>query len=300
VRALYHTSRKLDVPFPPDPNPNAPNFIVPSGSWDTHFHLYGPPERFPYAETRLFTPPAAPFEHWQRISAAIGIARGVTVTPGIHGENNDVTLDAIERSEGSVRGVIRANAALTAQDIAALHRRGVRGMRFVFAANLGQKFDMQALQKNLAHIEACGWVMQFLVDGDAIEHHAGVIGNLPLPVLLDSYAGITAGRGIDQPAVRALFDLLARPNIYVKMMGADRDLNAGERYENIVALSRAIIAQAPDRVIWGSDWPHAYLYEANKVPNDGDLLSMLSDFAPDASVRKKILVDNPARLFDFN
>jgi 2-pyrone-4,6-dicarboxylate lactonase len=123
---------------------------------------------------------------------------------------------------------------------------------------------------------------------------------LPLPVLLDSYAGITAGGGIDQAAVRVLFDLLARPNIYVKMMGADRDLNAGERYENIVALSRAIIAQAPDRVIWGSDWPHAYLYEANKVPNDGDLLGMLSDFAPDESVRKKILVDNPARLFDFD
>jgi predicted TIM-barrel fold metal-dependent hydrolase len=297
---MYHTSRKHDVPFPPDPNPNAPRFSVPSGSWDTHFHLYGSPDRFPYAETRLFTPPAAPFEHWQRISAAIGIARGVTVTPGIHGHNNDVTLDAIERSEGSVRGVIRANAALTSQEIAALHKRGVRGMRFTFAANLGGSFDLHALQANLARIEPCGWVVQLLVDGDAVERHADVIGNLPLPVVLDSYAGITAGGGTDQPAVRALFDLLARPNIYLKMAGADRDLDAGERYENIVALSQAIIAQAPDRVIWGSDWPHSYLYEANRVPNDGDLLSMLADFAPDESVRKKILVENPARLFDFD
>jgi predicted TIM-barrel fold metal-dependent hydrolase len=297
---LSHTSGKLDVPFPHDPNPNAPNFRVPNGSWDTHFHLYGPPERFPYAETRSFTPPAAPFEHWQRISAAIGIARGVTVTPGIHGYNNDVTLDAVERSEGSVRGVIRANAALTAQDIAALHRRGVRGMRFTFAAHLGQSFDMQLLQTSLARIEPCGWIMQFLIDGDAIERHAEVIGNLPLPVVLDSYAGITAGLGIDQPAVRTLFDLLARPNIYLKFMCADRDLDAGERYENIVALSQAIVARAPDRVLWGSDWPHSYLYEANRVPNDGDLLSMLSDSAPDEALRKKILVDNPARLFDFD
>ena len=296
---MSHTNRRDDVPFPPDPNPNAPNFTVPSGSWDTHFHLYGPPERFPYAETRLFTPPAAPFEHWQRISAAIGIARGVTVTPGVHGHNNDVTLDAVERSEGTVRGVIRANAALSAQDVAALHRRGVRGVRFTFAEHLGQMFDMKLLETSLALVEPCGWVMQFLIDGDAIERRADAIGALPLPVVLDSYAGISAGRGLDQPAVRTLFDLLARPNIYLKMMCADRDLHAGERYENIVALSRAIIAHAPDRVIWGSDWPHSYLYEANRVPNDGDLLSMLSDFAPEESVRKKILVDNPARVFDF-
>jgi predicted TIM-barrel fold metal-dependent hydrolase len=297
---LHDASRKHDVPFPPDPNPNAPTFPVPSGSWDTHFHLYGPPERFPYAETRLFTPPAAPFEHWQRISAAIGIARGVTVTPGVHGYNNDVTLDAVERSEGRVRGVIRADPALSAQDITALHRRGVRGMRFTFAEHLGGKFDLQLLQTSLKNIEPCGWVMQFLIDGDAIERHAGVIGNLPLPVVLDSYAGIMAGRGLDQPAVRALFDLLARPNIYLKMMCADRDLDAGQRYEDIVALSQAIIARAPNRVMWGSDWPHSYLYAANKVPNDGDLLSMLADFAPDESLRKKILVDNPARLFDFD
>ena len=85
----------------------------------------------------MFTPPAAPFEHWQRVSAAIGIARGVTVSPAIHGTNNDATLDAIERSEGAVRGMIRANAALTAQDIAALHRRGVRGMRFTFVPTHG-------------------------------------------------------------------------------------------------------------------------------------------------------------------
>ncbi len=297
---MSHISRRDDVPFPPDPNPNAPNFTVPSGSWDTHFHLYGPPNRFPYADTRLFTPPAAPFEHWQRISASIGIARGVTVTPGIHGYNNDVTLDAVERSEGRVRGVIRANAALTAQDIAALHKRGVRGVRFTFAEHLGQKFDVQLLQTTLARIEPCGWVMQFLIDGDAIERHAELIGDLPVPVVLDSFAGITAGRGLDQPAVRALFDLLARPNIYVKLMCADRELDAGERYENIVGLAQAIIARAPDRVMWGSDWPHSYLYEANRVPNDGDLLSMLSDFAPDEAVRKKILVDNPARLFEFD
>jgi len=297
---LTETKRPPGIPFPPDPNPKAPNFRVPSGSWDTHFHLYGPPDRFPYAETRLFPPPAAPFEHWQRISAAIGIARGVTVAPAVHGSNNDVTLDAVERSEGRVRGMIRANAALTTQDIAALHRRGVRGMRFTFATHGGRSFDAQELRTNLASIEPYGWVAAFLIDDDMIERHADAIGNLPVPVVLDGYSGIRAARGVDQPAVRALFDLLDRPNFYMKLMCADRDLNDGARYEDIVALSQAIVAHAPDRIVWGSDWPHSYLYEPNKVPNDGDLLSMLSDFAPDESVRNKILVDNPARLFDFD
>jgi predicted TIM-barrel fold metal-dependent hydrolase len=292
--------RPPGVPFPPDPNPKAPKFRVPSGSWDTHFHLYGPPDRFPYAETRLFTPPAAPFEHWQRISTAIGIARGVTVSPAVHGTNNDATLDAIERSEGRVRGMIRANAALTTQDIAALHRRGVRSMRFTFATHGGRSFDAQELQKNVANIESHGWVAAFLLDGDMVERHADVIGNLPVPVVLDGYSGISAARGVDQPGVRALFDLLARPNFYMKLMCADRDLNAGARYDDIVALSQAIVTNAPGRICWGSDWPHSYLYEANKVPNDGDLLSMLADFAPDERVRNRILVDNPARLFDFD
>ena len=290
----------LEVPFPPDPNPHPPNFHVPNGSWDTHFHLYGPPDRFPYSEQRLFTPPAAPFEHWQRISAAIGITRGVTVTPGIHGSDNAVTLNAIERSEGRVRGMIRANVDLTKQDVNALHRRGVRGMRFTFATHLGASFDEHELAESLARIEGCGWVVAFLIDGNAIEEHADRIGTLPLPTLIDGFAGISAKRGLDQPAVRTLLDLLERPNVFLKLMGHDRDLHAGEPYADIVTLARAIVAKAPDRIIWGSDWPHAYLYEAGEIPNDGDLLSMLADFAPDDAIRTKILVDNPARLFDFD
>lgn len=288
------------VPFPPDPNPRSPAFRIPPGSWDTHFHLYGPPDRFPYAEERLFTPPAAPIEHWQRVAAAIGITRGVTVTPGIHGSNNAVTLDAIERSEGRLRGMIRSNAELTSQDVVALHRRGIRGMRFTFATHLGASFDEHELRTNLARIEPSGWVVGFLIDGDALERHVDLIGNLPLPTLIDGFAGISARRGLDQPAVRTLLDLLERPNMFLKLMGADRDLYAGERYEDIVVLAQAIVARAPDRIVWGSDWPHAYLYEAGKTPNDGDLLSMLSDFAPNESIRTKILVDTPARLFDFD
>jgi predicted TIM-barrel fold metal-dependent hydrolase len=297
MNAMDSVHAKTDVPFPPDPNPRTPNFRVPRGSWDTHFHLYGPPHRFPYADTRLRTPPAAPIEHWWSTSAAIGIERGVTVTPGIHGSNNDATLDAIERSEGRLAGMIRSNSELTAADVAGLHRRGVRGMRFAFATRGRDAFDERELWANLANIEPSGWVVALLMDGHVLERHAEVVANLPVPTVIDGFAGISPGRGVDQPAVRTLLDVLRRPNVHLKIMCPDRELHAGERYEDVVALVRAIVATAPDRVMWGSDWPHSYVYEAGKVPNDGDLLGMLSDFVPDEHVRSKILVDNPTRLF---
>src|ERR1700722_5424664 len=123
----------LDIPFPPDPNPRKPRMTVPPGSWDTHFHIFGPPNLFPDAESRRYSPPTAPIEHGLSGSSAIGIERGFVVTPSVHDLDPAVTLDAIGRSEGRIRGMIRANANLTASDIKRLHEGGIRGLRFPFA-----------------------------------------------------------------------------------------------------------------------------------------------------------------------
>jgi 2-pyrone-4,6-dicarboxylate lactonase len=133
-----------------------------------------------------------------------------------------------------------------------------------------------------------------------LDVHADLIANLPMPTLIDAFAGIEPNGGLAQPAFRTLLDMLGRPHVYLKHIGADRLLSEGQRYEDIVAMTRALIERAPDRVVWGSDWPHSYVFEANGVPNDGDLIDMLLDFAPDETVRRKILVDNPKRLFDFD
>jgi predicted TIM-barrel fold metal-dependent hydrolase len=289
-----------DVPFPPDPNPRKPRLVAPPGSWDTHFHIYGPPDRFPYAENRGFTPPAAPIEHWQSVSAAIGIERGVVVTPGIHGSNPAATLDAIARSGGRLRGMIRADPALTANDVEALHAGGIRGVRFPFAKELGRDFDVNVVRTSVPQLAARRWITAFQIDDDMIERYADIIAGIPLPTVIDGFAGLSPGRGLDQPAFRTLLDVLAKPHVHLKLFVADRNLRNGERYEDIVAMSRAAIAKAPDRIIWGSDWPHSYIYKAGDMPNDGDLIDMLLDFAPDEGVRKKILVDNPTRLFDFD
>lgn len=288
------------MPFPPDPNPRPPGFDVPDGSWDTHFHLFGPPHRFPYAEDRLRTPLAAPIEHWWSTFARIGITCGVTVTPGIHGNDNRATLDAIERSAGRLRGVVRSNAELTRRAAAELHRHGIRGMRFAFVTRRNGNFDEAEVRANLPQIAPHGWVASFLIDGEALQRHAETIAALPVPAVIDGLAGMSSREGIDQPAARTLRDLLQRPNVHWKIMSVDRELHAGGRYDDVVALVRSLIDAAPDHVIWGSDWPHSYHYEAGHIPNDGALLGMLADFAPDPAVRRKILVDNPSRLYGFD
>jgi predicted TIM-barrel fold metal-dependent hydrolase len=293
------TTTHSDIPFPPDPNPKKPRLVVPPGSWDTHFHIFGPPHRFPYAETRRYTPPTAPIEHWLSVSSAIGIERGFVVTPSVHDLDPAVTLEAIERSEGRIKGMIRANSKMTKDDLTKLHAGGIRGLRFPFAKFVRRAFDVNEFHANIALIEPLSWVAEFQIDGDALEQHAELIGNVPLPTILDEFAGVQPRDGLDQPAFRTLLDLLAKPNMYLKLICADRYLAEGTSYDDVVAMARAVIAQAPDRIIWGSDWPHSYVFRANAMPNDGDLIDMLLDFAPDETVRNKILVDNPKKLLDF-
>jgi predicted TIM-barrel fold metal-dependent hydrolase len=293
------TTTHLDIPFPPDPNPKKPKLVVPPGSWDSHFHIFGPPNRFPYAESRRYTPPTAPIEHWLSVSSAIGIERGFVVTPSVHDLDPAVTLEAIERADGRIRGMVRADSKMTKDDVAKLHAGGIRGLRFPFAKAVRRAFDAAEFHKNIALIESNAWVVEFQIDGTALEEHAELIGNVPLPTIIDEFAGVQPRDGLDQPAFRTLLDLLAKPNMYLKLICADRYLAEGTKYEDIVAMSRACIAQAPDRIIWGSDWPHSYVFRANAMPNDGDLIDMLLDFAPDERQRNKILVDNPKGLFDF-
>lgn len=292
-----HTTH-ADIPFPPDPNPKKPRLQVPRGSWDTHFHVFGPPNRFPYAEARRYTPPTAPIEHWLSVMSAIGIERGFLVTPSVHDLDPAVTLDAIARSDGRVLGMIRANANLTGEEVRRLHRGGIRGLRFPFAAKVRRSFDEREFRANISIIEPLAWVVEFQIDGNALEEHGDLIGNVSLPTVLDEFAGVQPKNGLDQPAFRTLLDLMAKPNMWLKLIAPDRYLAEGTAYEDIVAMARAIIVAAPDRVVWGSDWPHSYVFRANAMPNDGDLIDMLLDFAPDEAQRRKILVDNPTRLFD--
>ena len=289
----------LLVNFPPDPNPNPPRFAVPPGSWDTHFHVWAP-HLFPFAENRRYTPPAAPVEHYLKISTAIGLERGVIVQPSVHGNTTDVVLDAVAKSKGRLRGMIIAKSTLSADQVRVLHAGGVRGVRFNSRRGHGNSFDRELFHRTAELVKPYRWILDLQIDDDTIIESSDMIINAPLPVIIDTFGHIDARKGMDQPALRTLLRLLGEKDVYVKIHGANRFLAWGVPYEQIVELARTLIDQAPNRILWGTDWPHSEVFEPNHMPNDGDLISMLADFAQDEMVRKKILVDNPKNLFDFD
>ena len=291
---------KSRVIFPPDPNPRPLKFQPPPGACDTHFHVFGPPHVFPYAEARMYTPPAAPIEHWFSVASKLGIERGVLVSPTVHGFDYSAMHDAITKSDGRLRGVIRANPELTAQDNKALSARGVRGVRFNFIKRLRGEFNEDRFWHVVSRMEGLPWNVDLHTEPQIIEERAEIIRRVRLPVVIDHFGLIEAHKGLDQSAFKVLKQLLSEGNVWVKISSTDRQMKRGSSYEQVVAMARALVAHRADRLIWGTDWPHSFVWEAGQMPNDGDLINMLPDFAPDEATRKMILADNPARLFGFN
>src|SRR5680860_1430875 len=191
---------KLRVNLPPDPNPRALSFPPPPGTWDTHFHVYGPPQVFPYADQRLYTPPAAPIEHYLALAAAIGIERGVLVQPNVHGSDPGVTLDAIAKAQGRLRGLIKADASLTTADFESLQAGGIRGMRFNFIPHLGGRLDEDQFRVIVPRVAHLPWVLDLHTHPDMLDQLAVLIASIPLPVIIDHFGGVDAGLGMDQPA----------------------------------------------------------------------------------------------------
>ena len=295
---------KLRVNLPWDPNPRKPRFTPPPHTCDTHFHVWGPPDRFPYAESRRYTPPAAPIEHFWAMATVIGVERGFLLHASAHGFDNAVTLDAVARSEGRLRAVLRATDKHDAATLKQLHAQGVRGMRFNFIERLKTSaesglFDGDRLQKVAAQIAPLRWFIDLHIEAPLIVQNADLLRRVPIPIVIDHFGKVDLAQGVDHPTAHALLDLLGEPNIWIKVSGSPDRISAGATPEQLTTMAQAMIARAPNRVIWGSDWPHSDVFEPGRMPNDGDLMNMVQGFAPDEATRGKILAENPARLTDF-
>jgi predicted TIM-barrel fold metal-dependent hydrolase len=258
-----------------------------------------PPHAFPYVDSRLYTPPAAPVEHYLALAAALGIGRGILVQPNVHGYDNAVTLDAISKAGGRLKGMIRARAGMREDELRVLHAQGICAVRFNFARHLMGRFDEKAFRALTELAGRLGWVVDLHIDADLIVEHSELIRSVPAPVVIDHFGRVDGAKGVDDLQFQALLRLLENKNLWVKISGADRLMARGASYEQVVVLARALIAQAPERVVWGTDWPHSFVFRHGSMPNDGDLVNMLLDFAPDQQVRDRILSDNAAQLFGF-
>jgi predicted TIM-barrel fold metal-dependent hydrolase len=283
----------------PDPNTRKPKFQPPPGACDAHCHIFGPGDLYPYALDRTYTPPDAPLSRFKALQSILGLSRAVLVNASCHGTDNTVIVDAIAQSGGRYRGVANADDSFTERDFEKLHRSGFRGVRFNFVKHLGGMPDMDEFHRIVARIRPFGWHVDLHFDAGDLLEFADLLHELPVPFLIDHMGRVPTKAGLEQEPFRRLLDVARRnERCWVKISGAERISSAGPPFTDAVPFAQALIAAAPDRILWGTDWPHPNI--SRHMPNDGDLVDLVPLYMPDPSMRRRILVENPHRLYGFD
>jgi predicted TIM-barrel fold metal-dependent hydrolase len=282
----------------PDPNPRQPDFVPPPGSCDAHCHIFGPGAVYPYAPDRSYTPPDAPLPVFKRLQATLGLSRAVLVNASCHGSDNRVIVDAIAQSGGSYRGVANSDPGFDSAEFQRLHQQGFRGVRFNFVAHLGGLPDMDEFQRVVRLIEPLGWHLDLHFDAKDLPSFDHLLQALPVPFIIDHMGRVPTRDGLQQQPFQVLLKLhRSNPRCWVKISGAERISGAGPPFADAAPFAQQLVRAGPDRILWGTDWPHPNI--ARHMPNDGDLVDLIPLLLPDAATRQQVLVDNPHRLYRF-
>jgi predicted TIM-barrel fold metal-dependent hydrolase len=281
----------------PDPNTRTPVFKLPPDACDSHCHIFGPADRYPYAPGRSYTPPDAPLEMFAALQAKLGIDRAVIVNASCHGDDNRPVTDAIAQSGGRYRGIANVSESTTDRELQDLHEAGIDGCRFAFLKRLGTGADMAGFHRIVERIAPMGWHVDIYLDPGTVAAFAPMLTKLPISYVIDHMGTLDASHGMDQPNFTALLDLLrSDEKCWVKVTGLERASASGAPFDDAVLFAARLVETAPDRVLWGTDWPHPNL---KRMPNDADLVDAVPRYAANAALRQKLLVDNPSRLFGF-
>ncbi len=278
-----------------NPDPGKPRLAIPPGSCDCHAHIFGPQDRYPYTPNRSYTPPEASIEAYRRMLAALGFERGVIVQPSVYGTDNSCTCDAIVASGGKWRGVAVVEPEVNDSLLAELHAAGFRGVRINLLFKGGLQLD--ALERIAQAIGPLGWHVQLLLDGRDLPELADRLGRLPVDFVVDHMGHMPASLGVGHAGFQTLLQLLRGGRCWVKLSGAYRISSKPQPYEDAVPFARALVETAPDKLVFGTDWPHPSI--SVPMPQDASLLDLLPTWVPDEAARHRILVENPARLYDF-
>ena len=282
---------------PPDPNTRKPRFTPPPLACDAHCHIFGPGSKFPYAKDAAYEPPDSPFEALQKLHSILGIQRAVIVHASCHGSDMRATLDGIARSKGAYRGTAIIDEKYTEKDFQRMHDGGIRAVRFNFVKHLGGRPDMQFFQRTIQRVRQMGWHLILHLDATDLMEFEDLFKRVPVPMVIDHMGRVKAAAGLEQQPFKILLSSLKNENIWVKVCGAERVSSMGPPFTDAVPFAQALIAAAPDRILWGTDWPHPNV--GAHMPNDGDLVDLFAQMAPDPAIQRRILVENPARLYGF-
>ena len=289
----------------------AVNFDIPEHACDCHTHIHGDVEKFPFFAGRVYTPEPASPEEMSALHKALHMERVVIVTPSVYGTDNSASQFGMMARGATARGVAVIDDKTSESNLDAMHKAGFRGIRLNLATggindpNVGRTRFAAAVER----MKARGWHVQLYTNLAMITAIKDLVLNAPVPVVFDHFGGAQAALGVEQPGFSDLVDLVKSGKAYVKISGAYRASKQGPDYQDCVPLAKMLIAANADRIVWGTDWPHPdSVTPPGRKPtevtplfqiDDGRLLNQLPVWAPDAAVRKKILADNPARLYGF-
>ncbi len=283
----------------PDPDTRKPRFTLPPGACDCHVHVYGPADRFPFLPDRRQRSFEAPKAALETMHQKIGVDRCVIVHVPAHGTDLSVTLDAMAAGGRQYRAVALVEDGIADARLEYLHSAGVRGVRYSPTLD-GGPLDAGSIRRMADRIAPLGWHILFHFKGDAVVGYADLLEGLPVPFVLDHFGGVDpATGGTDQDSYRVVAEHIKNGNGWVKTSAIEKISNQSYPFADAAEIAGAMISLAPNRILWGTDWPHPGVGPQGPT-NDGDLVDLIPSYASDAATQRKLLVDNPARLYGFD
>jgi 2-pyrone-4,6-dicarboxylate lactonase len=287
----------MDANYRPfHPNPSKPSYAPPPGAVDAHCHVFGPADRFPYAPERKYTPCDAPKEKLFELRDFLGFERNVIVQASCHGRNNDALIDALIAAGPLARGVAVVKPDISVDALKEMHEAGVRAVRFNFVKRLVDATPRDVYLGIAEKIAALGWHIVVYFEAPELESLTPFLTALPTTVVVDHMGRPDMSKPVDHPDFERFHRLMEdHKNFWAKVTCPERLSISGPPYDDFVPFARSLVEAFPDRVLWGTDWPHPNM--DTHVPDDGQLVDMIPRIAPTAALQQALLVDNPMRLY---
>ena len=281
------------------PCPSPPAFSFPDGACDSHAHICGPEATFPYDPGRIYTPPDALLPAYEHMLRTLGVERMVLVQPSIYGEDNRVMLRAMRGSSLPARGVAVVPLNVEQAELEELHKAGIRGVRFnlVDVKDPSAGLPLTEITAFAKRIKPMGWHAELLVHIDDYPEFGTMFRDFPTEIVVGHLGYFRPGCALDHPGFQGLLELAESGRCWVKLTGPYRIAADDLPYGDVDRFAEALVSRAPDRMLWGSDWPHVMMKKT--MPNDGHLADVLAGWIPDERLRRQILTDNPAQLYHF-
>jgi len=279
-----------------NPEPSKPKLQLPRGACDTHFHVFGPQQRFPFAPERSYTPTCdAPKETLFALHKHLGIERGVVVQSAAHGFDNSAAADLLAASR-NYRGIALVPASTEVKELKKLDKQGFRGVRFHYMGHIARGDPIEDVLAMTPRLADLGWHLQIHMEGYRIAELSSALARAPVPVVIDHMGRVDASKGTGHADFQALLALLKHKHVWVKVSGSERISRQPSPWPDAAPFARKLVERCPERCVWGSDWPHPNL---KAVPDDGVLVDLIAQMAPGEAERRALMVDNPARLYGF-